>query len=275
MGLKPGVVETPGRLDILMEGPDGKSFGIPFDYPVNQTDELYSSSNIKSLLPQATVIPNDLRKKGVATEVYKAAEALTGRTILPDDVQTTAGFNLHSKRGLGKDFGLSEDWLETLLSEKDRDLRNSRKQTFMSAVGDMQNELSFPDSSRRTALNAALRKVGEDIPDVKGRTNLRTVLEQILDTSLNKANPVEFLTENAKKYGSRVKSVLPGVLAGGAGLAASGLAEAFDAEEAGRGSDKSMTDSQQRDLELTRDVSKDSDTLTQTRLRALQRMLGK
>jgi len=50
------------------------------------------------------------------------------------------------------------------------------------------------------------------------------------------------------------------------------IGEALGSEKAGEGSDKMLEDSQERDVELTRDISED-DQLNQTRLRALQRML--
>jgi hypothetical protein len=73
-----------------------------------------------------------------------------------------------------------------------------------------------------------------------------------------------------KATGKVLRSLIPGI-----GLAASGLAEAFDAEDAGEGSDMSMDDSQERDVELVRSISKDDDKLNRSKLEALRRILGK
>jgi hypothetical protein len=80
----------------------------------------------------------------------------------------------------------------------------------------------------------------------------------------------------------KFKSLLPGALTAGAAAMAGSASDALadvvvpgGVEGVGEGSDKSLSDTQDRDLELTRDISKNNDTLTQTRLKALQRMLGK
>jgi hypothetical protein len=81
--------------------------------------------------------------------------------------------------------------------------------------------------------------------------------------------------------GNKIKSVLPGALTAGAAAMAGSASDALadvvvpgGVEGVGEGSDKLLSDSQERDVELSRDATKD-DKLTTSRLKALQRMLGK
>jgi hypothetical protein len=119
-------------------------------------------------------------------------------------------------------------------------------------------------------VNKVRSSVPQRLPDRTGFPN-RDAYEEALAESHQKI--YERLKDKLGKSGGK-KLLLPAI-SGAAGLAASGLAEAFDAEDVGEGSDKLLSDSQERDVELIRDISKDDDTLTQTRLRALQKMLGK
>jgi hypothetical protein len=78
----------------------------------------------------------------------------------------------------------------------------------------------------------------------------------------------------------KFKSLLPGALTAGAAAMAGSASDALadvvvpgGVEGVGEGSDKLLSDSQERDVELSRDTTKD-DKLTTSRLKALQRMLG-
>jgi hypothetical protein len=280
MGLKPGVMQTDGRLDILMEGPDGKSFAIPFDYD----DVTYPS--LPSIVPPSTRIPESLQKRNIATEVYKAAEQISGRKIIPDDVQTPEGFSLHSKRGLGKEFGMSEDELKSLLSSNDLSQREKRKGAFLKALEKSSEQIELPvppDMSQEAmAYKAGKKELSNLLPESnKAQRNARSVLDNMMKEAFKTENPAKFVKDNAQKFASRVKSFAGPAVGLGAALTAGSASDAFaevipgGVDDIGKDSDKVLKDSQSRDVELTRDISKDDDTLTQTRLKALQRMLGK
>jgi hypothetical protein len=46
--------------------------------------------------------------RGLGEQMYKHIEKVTGKTILPDDMLSSAGKALHEKKGLGKSFGKKE-----------------------------------------------------------------------------------------------------------------------------------------------------------------------
>jgi len=76
------------------------------------------------------------------------------------------------------------------------------------------------------------------------------------------------------------KKVAPGLKLGAmatpAGLLGTVLSEAVASEKVGEGSDTGMiSESEERDVDLVRDISKDDGTMSNTRLKALQRMLNK
>jgi hypothetical protein len=140
------------------------------------------------------------------------------------------------------------------------------------------SSLQLPDNEKKAILtlrkdNPIVSKVRSSLPErLPSRVNFPN--SDAYDEALAESTQKMYERLKAKLGKSGGKKLLVPTISGAAGLAASGLAEAFDAEDVGEGSDKLLSDSQERDVELSRDTTKD-DKLTQTRLKALQRMLGK
>jgi hypothetical protein len=224
MGLKPAVIEGPMGVDIQMLDPNGKAFSIPFNIDADSYEDL------TVLKPPATVVPKNLRGKGIATEAYKAAEKMTGLKVFPDDLQTKGGFELHTKKGMGKEFGLSDEQVDSILSPEDLQNRNIRKKATLNAIQQAANALERnPDANPVTSAGSAIRKeIASGIKYIP-KNNAETIAEKALFNALETTDPSDYLRKNASKYVSRVMGLVPGV---GTGVATASALLAGSAQDA-------------------------------------------
>lgn len=158
----------------------------------------------------------DFKGQNIATDAYKAAEQHYGRKVLPDDVQSGAGFGLHDSKGYGKDFGMSEMELESKLSPMDKNLRNMRKNALEQTLNEVSDGIYDNGDWHSTSLiaNGAL----QNKPSGK-MTNLGTLLDHSMgeawDAVNNKIDGAK-LRASIPAYLSKVKGIVP---VAGAGLA--------------------------------------------------------
>lgn len=72
--------------------------------------KIYSHSselNPEELITMTSELEPELQRKGLGRQIYKQAEIDTGKKIIPDMMLSDKSASLHSKYGLGKEFGLS------------------------------------------------------------------------------------------------------------------------------------------------------------------------
>lgn len=199
---------------------------------------------INSYTPGGSSIPEHLRGKGLASDLYSRLEKLTGGKIIPDDMQTLAGEALHERHGMGKKFGMSEEELISKLTPEEKMSRNVRKNVLNNileniASGNYGTNRVDITPEVNTDLNHQLK--GQD------KKNLRSLIGNVLKRASLDFDPTSKfdqkleldltkITPQIPEALSKVKSFAPIIgkgLAAGAGGALSLAAEASDSPEAG------------------------------------------
>lgn len=252
--------KSPDQISAIIKDLDGNEI---FDVPFTHDNRAYKS--IKTLTPYSTEIPKQLRGKGLASDIYKRAEADIGSKIIPDSIQLPGGFHLHDKYGFGNKFGMSEDELMSKLSSEDKMARIGRKEALRQVLDKAQKEgygkgitdvLESGNDDLYKLLRSDMTPNADSVYDLFNHS-LYESLKEAGDSSY-----LQKLKSNIPKYLSKVKSVAPVALTGGLGLAISGASEAADTEAMGGSEEQEALErdlaahKQQKQIEQS-DVPKD------------------
>lgn len=208
------------------------------------SDVMFEVSNnlykdLPTIDPKGTYLPRDWQGQGLATELYKEMERITGAKIVPGDDQSQLSYNLHDKRGFGKEFGVKEETLNKLLSPQEKTERELRKKSLESGLNSLVGELE--DLGRKGIMPGGLSlqdfksEIDTNMLGNIDARNAPSLLDNVIMQARNKMKgpeAAEFVRKIIPSTLSKVKSVSP-ILAGGAGLAMSAAAEASDSPEAG------------------------------------------
>lgn len=208
------------------------------------SDAMFEVSNklykdLPTIDPKGTYLPKDWQGQGLATELYKELERITGAKIVPGDDQSQMSYNLHDKKGFGKEFGIKESTLNKLLAPQEKVERELRKASLQKGLESLVSELE--DMGRKGIMpgGVPLEEFRSEIDtNILGNVeprNAPSLLDNIIMEARNRMKgpeAAEFVRKRIPSTLSKVKSFAP-ILAGGAGLALSAAAEASDAPEAG------------------------------------------
>jgi hypothetical protein len=189
-----------GETEMRVHAPDGELVGVfPFE-----DQNTYRS--LKTIVPVSSTVNGAYQGRGIGTSSYKNAEQLLGAKILPDDIQTDAGWDLHESKGYGKEFGISDEELNSRLNPTERGTRQMRKDAVTAALNKM---ATSPDLGDEITTHYLGRTELMEHPE-GGKTNTKNVIRHALrenwDKGAGKLN-VEALKEKIPHYTSRVKSV--------------------------------------------------------------------
>lgn len=248
--------------------------------PMKSADAMFEVSNdlykdVKTIQPRGVFFPKEWQGQGLATELYKELENTTGGKIIPGDDQTEKSFGLHEKRGFGKEFGLKESTLNKLMSPSEKQERDIRKEALRRGLEALTGEMEGLSKKGISPKDLALDEYKSEIDNkLLGNINARNV-PNIMDNIINQARELptagqaaEFIKKNIPSSLGKVKSIAP-FLAGGAGLALSGISEASDAPEAG---DALGQDALERDIKASKQMKQieGSDVPNEVKLKALE-----
>lgn len=248
--------------------------------PLKSADTMFEVSNnlykdVKTIEPKGVFFPNEWQGQGLATELYKELENITGGKIVPGDDQTEKSFGLHEKRGFGKEFGLKESTLNKLMSPNEKKERDIRKEALRRGLESLSSEMEGLSKKGVLPKDLALDEYKSDIDNkLLGNIDSRNA-PSIMDNIIMQARKLpsagkaaEFIKDNIPSSLSKVKSIAP-FLTGGAGLVLSAASEASDSPEAG---DILGQDALERDIKASKQMKQieGSDVSNEVKLKALE-----
>lgn len=208
--------------------PDMREYG---HIPIEKNTGYYQ--NVKALEPYSSGVPKSLQGKKIATRLYQDAEQRTGGKIVPDSSQTRGGYELHDRYGYGKEFGLSDEELDSMLTPTEKSMRGERKAQLGKGIESLASDFeNLPASSvDRGRVNSYVYDILSDLRN-KGVPNRNTtdLLQNIADVAQEKGpEAAEWLRKNKDFLAGKVKSLAPMIPAAGGGL---GLASMLASEDA-------------------------------------------